>query len=155
MSSKRSDILELFKQGDSVKSFVVNTVRQIVSDEICRFKELAKMANVQEVVENVQRAASQHWERFLFNDEKLFTIQQILNSQNDRIWSGDNSSTSTVVGRHQYRKSVMVWCGIIASGKTPLSFMVEGVKINHKVYRRDIIEAVVLPWAQKHFGNAN
>ncbi|GFU43881.1 DDE_3 domain-containing protein [Trichonephila clavipes] len=48
----------------------------------------------------------------------------------------------------QYPTSVMVWGGIRASGKTPLAFVEEGVKTNHKVYWRDINEAVVLPWAQ-------
>ncbi|GFX15197.1 hypothetical protein TNCV_2709021 [Trichonephila clavipes] len=28
-------------------------------------------------------------------------------------------------------------------------------KINPKVHQKDILEAVVLPWAQNHFGNAN
>ena len=49
----------------------------------------------------------------------------------------------------------MVWGGICASGKIPLVFVDEGVKINQEVYRRDILEAVVLPWAQQHFGNAH
>ncbi|GFW48292.1 uncharacterized protein TNCV_1108551 [Trichonephila clavipes] len=49
----------------------------------------------------------------------------------------------------------MVWSGICASGKTPLVFVEQGAKINQKVYRRDIIETVVLPCDQKHFGNAN
>ncbi|GFV40643.1 DDE_3 domain-containing protein [Trichonephila clavipes] len=45
--------------------------------------------------------------------------------------------------------------GIWASGKTPLVFVEEGVKINQKVQQMDILEAVVLSCAQKHFGNAN
>ncbi|GFV89727.1 hypothetical protein TNCV_827191 [Trichonephila clavipes] len=36
-----------------------------------------------------------------------------------------------------------------------LVFVEEAVKINQKVYRRDIIEAVVLLWDQKHFGNSS
>ncbi|GFV35199.1 DDE_3 domain-containing protein [Trichonephila clavipes] len=46
----------------------------------------------------------------------------------------------------------MVWGGIGASCKTFLVFVKEGVKINQKVSQRDIL---VLPWAQKHFENAN
>ncbi|GFX22489.1 retrovirus-related Pol polyprotein from transposon opus [Trichonephila clavipes] len=65
------------------------------------------------------------------------------------------SPTSAIVEHRQYPKSVIVWGGICASGKTPLVFVVEGVKINQKVYRRDIIEAVVLQWDQKHFENSN
>ncbi|GFU28768.1 uncharacterized protein TNCV_469241 [Trichonephila clavipes] len=34
-------------------------------------------------------------------------------------------------------------------------FVEEGVKINQKVFRRDILEAVVVPLAQKHLGNVN
>ncbi|GFW94722.1 uncharacterized protein TNCV_4247621 [Trichonephila clavipes] len=83
------------------------------------------------------------------------TVQQVHNSQNDRMWCVDAPSTSSIVEHRQYPKSVMVWGGICASGKTPLVFVEKGVKINQKVYRRDIIEAVVLTWDQKHFGNAN
>ncbi|GFS73133.1 uncharacterized protein TNCV_686931 [Trichonephila clavipes] len=103
----------------------------------------------------LRRAASQRWERFLFTDEKLFTVPQVHNSPNDRTWCVDAPRTSALVEHHQYPKSVMVWGGICASGKTPLVFMEEGVKINQKMYRRGIIEADILPWYQKHFENAN
>ena len=49
----------------------------------------------------------------------------------------------------------MVWGGICASGKTPLVFVDQGVKINQEVYRRNILETVVLPWAKQHFGDVN
>ena len=49
----------------------------------------------------------------------------------------------------------MVWGGICASAKTPLVFVDQGVKINQEVYRRDILETMVLPWAQQHFGDVN
>ncbi|GFV89236.1 uncharacterized protein TNCV_285691 [Trichonephila clavipes] len=49
----------------------------------------------------------------------------------------------------------MVWNGICASGKTPLVFVEEGVKISQKVCQKDILEVVVLLWAPKHFRNAN
>ncbi|GFY14272.1 uncharacterized protein TNCV_3614601 [Trichonephila clavipes] len=49
----------------------------------------------------------------------------------------------------------MVWGGIPASGKSPFVFVEEGFIINQKVYRRDFIEAVLLPRDQKHVGNAN
>ncbi|GFX39117.1 uncharacterized protein TNCV_359311 [Trichonephila clavipes] len=104
---------------------------------------------------HLTRAASQCRERFLFTDEKLFTVQQVQNSQNDRIWCVDAPSTSEITEQRQYPKSVIVWGGICASGKTPFVFVEEGVKINQRVYRSDITEAVVLPWDQKHFGNAN
>ncbi|GFX71403.1 DDE_3 domain-containing protein [Trichonephila clavipes] len=82
-------------------------------------------------------------------------VQQVHNSQNDRIWCVDAPCTSANVELRQYSKSVMVRGGICASGKTHLVFVEEGVKISQKVYQRDIIEAAVLPWDQKHFENAN
>ncbi|GBL98509.1 hypothetical protein AVEN_111630-1 [Araneus ventricosus] len=116
--------------------------------------EKNKLVRLQRCRKLLRRASSQRWERFLFTDE-LFTVQQAHNSQNDRIWSVDAPSTSAIVEHRQHPKSVMVWGGICASGKTPLVFVYEGVKINHTVYRRGILEAVVLPWAKKHFGNVN
>ena len=46
-----------------------------------------------------------------------------------------------------------VFSGICAS-KTPLVFVDEGVKINQNFYRREpfILDAVVAPWARRHFG---
>ncbi|KAM8711928.1 hypothetical protein ACLKA7_012439 [Drosophila subpalustris] len=49
----------------------------------------------------------------------------------------------------------MVWGGICASGKKTLDFVDQGVKINQEVYRRDILDSVVIPWAQQHFGDAD
>ncbi|GFY04036.1 uncharacterized protein TNCV_1198141 [Trichonephila clavipes] len=96
---------------------------------------------------------SQRWKIFLFPDEKLFTVQQVYNCKNDRIWSVDIPSTSAIGEHHQYPKSVMVRGRICASGKAPMVFV--GVKINQKLYQRDIIEAAALPWDQTLFGNAN
>ncbi|GFU27882.1 uncharacterized protein TNCV_449831 [Trichonephila clavipes] len=117
--------------------------------------EKNKLVRLRRCRKLLRRAASQRWERFLFTDEKPFTFQQVHNSQNNRIWSVNAPSTSAIVEHRQYQKSVMVWGRICASGKTPLVFVEEPVKINQKVYRRDIIEAVILPWDQKQFGNAN
>ena len=51
----------------------------------------------------------------------------------------------------QHPQSVMVWGRICATGKTPLIFVDESVKINAEVYRREILESVVLPWSLQHF----
>ncbi|GFV60639.1 uncharacterized protein TNCV_45911 [Trichonephila clavipes] len=84
--------------------------------------------------------ASQRWERFLFADEKLFTVEQVHNYQNDRIWSVDAPNTSAIVEHRQYPKSVIVWGGICSSGKTALAVVEESVKINQKAYQRNILE---------------
>lgn len=114
-----------------------------------------KLVRLQRCQMLMRRAAGQQWEHFLFSDEKLFTIEQAHNHQNDRIWSTDSPGTSAIVERRQNPKSIMVWGGICSTGKTPLVFVDAGVKINQEIYRRDILEAVLLPWAKKHFGNAS
>ena len=95
------------------------------------------------------------WEGILFTDEKLFTVEQAHNHQNDRSWSAEAPGTSAIVEHRQNPQSVMVWGGICASGKTPLVFVDQGVKINQEVYRRDILKTVVLLWAQQRFGDVN
>lgn len=115
--------------------------------------EKNKQVRLQRCRQLLQRAAGKNWENFLFTDEKLFTVEQAHNRQNDRIWSANAPGPSSVVEHRQKSKSVMVWAGVCASGKTPLVFVEQGVKINKDVYVRDILQAVVLPWAQQHFGD--
>ncbi|GBL93111.1 hypothetical protein AVEN_216464-1 [Araneus ventricosus] len=95
--------------------------------------EKNKHVRLQRCRKLLRRTARQSWERFLFTDEKLFTVQQDHNSQNDRIWFVDAPSISAIVEHRQHLKFVMVWGGICASGKTPLVSVDEGVKINHRV----------------------
>lgn len=47
----------------------------------------------------------------------------------------------------------MVWGAICGTGKTSLVFVENGIKINQENYRRDILENVLLPLSQQHFGN--
>ena len=67
-------------------------------------------------------------------------------------WFAETPGTSAIVQYRQNSKSVMVWAGICAAGKTPLVFVDERVKMDQNVYRRDILDAVVVPWALRHFG---
>lgn len=69
------------------------------------------------------------------------------------MWSADAPGATRVVEHRQNPQSVMLSAGIRATGKTPLVFVEKGVKINQEVYRRDILEAVVLPWSRQHFGD--
>jgi transposase len=92
----------------------------------------------------------------LFTDEKLFTVEEVFNHQNTRIWSPNVKSIPENllrVNRSQKPASVMVWGGITSTGKTPLIFIEKGVKINGMVYRQEVLEKVVKPWAQGHFND--
>ena len=91
----------------------------------------------------------------LWTDEKLFTVQAIHNTQNDRNWIESRNSIP-VERRTSFRRqkpaSVMVWAGVTSSGlKTPLIFIDVGVKINQHVYL-DMLKDKVFPWVQKAMG---
>jgi transposase len=101
----------------------------------------------------LSRSVPNFFNNILFTDEKFFTIEQSYNSQNDRVWSTDAPDPSSIVMHKQHPKSVMVWGGICATGKTPLIFVEEGTKVNQEVYLRDVLQAVVLPWSRAHFRN--
>uniref|UniRef100_A0A914W1X8 Uncharacterized protein n=1 Tax=Plectus sambesii TaxID=2011161 RepID=A0A914W1X8_9BILA len=84
--------------------------------------------------------------------EKIFNIEQAHNHQNDRQLLPKGTSPD-VVTRSHFPKSVMVWAGITATGKTPLVFVDRKVKINAAIYQQLILRNALDPWAKKHFGN--
>lgn len=139
-------VRRIAKEELNLKAYKVRKV-QMLTDENNRVR-------LQRCRQLKRRAAGQKWESILFRDEKLFTVEQAHNHLNDRIWSTEASGTSAIVEPRQNPQSVMVWGGICASGKTPLVFVDQGVKIDQEVYRRGILEAVVLQWSQQHFGDA-
>ena len=94
----------------------------------------------------LERHAVYGGDNILFSDGKLFTIEEALNSQNDRIIASLVSAITEevhCVGRIQKPLSVMVWAGVSAIGRTPLVFVPPGVKINSISYQELILEPVV------------
>ena len=90
----------------------------------------------------------------LFSDEKIFTVAQSVNKQNDRVYATnieEANEKGRIIGRRQSDQSVMVWLGICEDGKTELVFIPAGVKINTDIYVTSILEKVVEPFAQQHF----
>jgi inhibitor of nuclear factor kappa-B kinase subunit alpha len=79
----------------------------------------------------------------LFSDEKIFTLEQSLNAQNDRIWSMTTRSIPDnikLVERGHSPESLMVWAGVSGKGKTPLIFLDKGVKVNSKIYQEIVLK---------------
>ncbi len=118
--------------------------------------QLLKDATVKKRLERCRkfkRRFSKHAAGIIFTDEKLFTIQQTHNNQNDRVWAqkGYNGPELRIT-RTPGPSSVMVWAGITRDGKTPLIFIDKGVKINKEVYK-EMLEDKVIPWSKTHFGN--
>lgn len=93
----------------------------------------------------------------VFSDEKIFTIQQFVNKQNDRVWLKGKSTDNLeqrLATRKQAPASVMVWAAVTAEGRSPLVFIDQGVKVDQKVYRRKVLSQSLMPWARKKFGNS-
>uniref|UniRef100_A0A914XBE1 Transposase n=1 Tax=Plectus sambesii TaxID=2011161 RepID=A0A914XBE1_9BILA len=74
----------------------------------------------------LQLDATWHWETMVFLDEKIFTLEQQFNSQYDRLWSANLSSSildARTVARSQKPAYIMVWAAITSSCKTLLYFV--------------------------------
>ncbi|KAI6653145.1 hypothetical protein LOD99_3981 [Oopsacas minuta] len=93
-------------------------------------------------------------ENIIFTDEKIFTIAEATNVQNDRVIS---TAISEIPDKFRYisRKmkplSVMICAGVSAVGRTPLIFVPAGVKISAKTYKDLILEPVVKDPSQTMF----
>lgn len=91
----------------------------------------------------------------IWSDEKIFSVQATLNSQNDRIYAAHTSDLpegSRAHFRRQKPAGVMVWAAVSSDGrKSPLIFIEDGVKVNNLVYIQ-MLEEKVLPWVTEAFG---
>ncbi|KAM8719038.1 hypothetical protein ACLKA7_011701 [Drosophila subpalustris] len=101
---KRESVRQTAKKHLGLKPYKLQDV-QLFTDE-------NKRVRLQRCRQLKRRAAGQRWERIHFTDEKLFTVEQSHNHQNDRIWSQKAPGTSAIVEHRQNPKSVMVWGGI-------------------------------------------
>ena len=102
----------------------------------------------------MQRHAIHGINNILFTDEKLFTIEESSNRQNDRIISHSSDTIPEdvrYVTRIQKPLSVMVWTGVSGIGRTPLVFVPQRAKISSISYRELILEPVVKDINQSMF----
>lgn len=86
--------------------------------------------------------------KILFTDEKIFTVEEKFNRQNNKIYaksSKDIPANVRNVQRTHHPASVMVWWGVSYEGVTPLHFCQQGVKVKAQNYQNDILEKVVKP----------
>lgn len=88
------------------------------------------------------------YKNILFTDEKIFTIEEKFNKQNDRIYARSSNEAKQkvpVVQRGHHPSSIMVWWGVSWHGVTPIHFCETGVKTSAKVYENTVLEHVVKP----------
>ena len=104
----------------------------------------------------LQRLAPDDVTKILFSDEKVFTVEESTNRQNDRIispTSKDIPEEIKYIDRVQKPLSVMVWVGVTANSRTDLVFVPNGVKINSETYKELILETEIKNAGHRHFEN--
>jgi hypothetical protein len=91
--------------------------------------------------------------RILFSDEKMFDLDGIYNSQNQRIWAVSRDEADEKGGikmRQKFPQKVMVWLGVCSKGATPLVIFDQGT-VDHVVYIQKVLP-IALKYGNKIFG---
>lgn len=94
--------------------------------------------------------------KILFTDEKIFTVEEKFNKQNDRVYAKSSKEAAELVPKVQkghHPASVMVWWGVSYDGVTQLHFCEKGVKTSAAVYQKTVLEQVVKPLSTTIFQN--
>ncbi|CAF3774122.1 unnamed protein product [Rotaria magnacalcarata] len=97
---------------------------------------------------------SENIRKILFSDEKLFDIDEIYNSQNERVWAVDRADADKRGGikhKRKFPQKVIVWLGACSQGITPLVIFDEGT-VDHACYIEKVLP-VALEYGNKVFGN--
>ena len=115
------------------------SARRILRDDLgCRpYKHVIEPALTEEHKEKRKKFANwirtnfrkQETLKILFSDEKMFDIDGVNNTQNDRIWAVNRDEANQKGGVHQKKKfpeKVMVWLGVCSKGVSPLVIFEQG-----------------------------
>ena len=92
--------------------------------------------------------------KILFSDEKMFDIDGVYNTQNDRVWAVDRADANKNGGiqrRRKFPQKVMVWLGACSKGLTPLVILDERTG-DHTVYIEKVLP-VALKYGNQFFGS--
>lgn len=97
------------------------------------------------------------YRKILFTDEKIFTIEESFNKQNDRVYAHSSKEAREkipCVQRGHHPASVMVWWAVSWDGATSVHFCDVGVKTSAYVYQA-MLEKVVKPLNSGMFKGKN
>ncbi|CAF2134317.1 unnamed protein product [Rotaria magnacalcarata] len=89
-----------------------------------------------------------------FFDEKIFDLNGMYNTQNDRVWTINREEADKNGGvkqRQKFPERVMVWLGVCSRGVTLLVILDEGT-VNHQRYIDEVLP-VAWEYANKMFGD--
>lgn len=106
----------------------------------------------------LQRFTDDDVKQIIFSDEKMFTVAEKVNKQNDRLYaaSKDNLSPAVLkVRKAEFPAKIMVWGAVCSKGPLKLKFVDPGTKVNTEYYKNDILSEVLLPEASRLFPTGN
>ena len=89
----------------------------------------------------LRRLTSEKVARTFYTDEKIFTVEPPINTQNNRVYAPRNKLNADIaddrlfVTRSHSSKSIMVFVGVSKLRKTTLHFVNPGAKVNGEYYR--------------------
>ena len=92
--------------------------------------------------------------KILFSDEKMFDIDGVYNTQNDRVWAvdrADDNKNGGIQRRQKFPQKVMVWLSACSKGLTPLVILDERT-VDHTVYIEKVLP-VALKYGNQFFGS--
>ncbi|VVC43196.1 Hypothetical protein CINCED_3A005863 [Cinara cedri] len=90
----------------------------------------------------------QKCKQILFTDEKIFTVEEKYNNQNDRVYATSSLEVRekvSCVQRGHHPAQVMVWWGMSRHGVTQIHFYEKGVKTGARVYQNSVLKPLVKP----------
>ncbi|CAF2886452.1 unnamed protein product [Rotaria sp. Silwood2] len=91
--------------------------------------------------------------RILFSDEKMFDLDDIYNSRNQRIWAASRDEADEQGGtkmRQKFLQKFMVWPGVCSKGVTPLVIL-DQRKVDHVEYIEKVLP-IALKYGNDTFG---
>ena len=96
------------------------------------------------------RRCLQTVDKVLFSDEKIFTVQPPINTQNDRLYAAATKkfaipSDRLIKGHKHFSKSVMVSVAVSKTGKTKVLFIDKGTKVDGRYYCETLLQNWLLP----------
>ncbi|MDA5927442.1 transposase [Listeria monocytogenes] len=104
----------------------------------------------------LKRYAGKKYREILFSDEKIFTVEESYNKQNDKVYAHSSEEASNRIPRVQrghFPSSLMVWLGVSYWGLTEVHFCEKGVKTNAVVYQNTVLTNLVEPVSHTMFNN--
>ncbi|XP_065671827.1 uncharacterized protein LOC136089696 [Hydra vulgaris] len=101
--------------------------------------KVTRLARCKELLKRFKKLANAS--TILFADKCLFTVEQFVNHQNDRIIAGnvqEANQKGRIASKTAHPQAGMVFGAITGDGKMPLVFVDQGVKTRAQNYLNDI-----------------